>query len=234
MKKIIIAIIAAGLVGGTAMADILASWTFVGATPIPSQVANSYDTNLDDSGSFLDLTRGAGAPTSAGSSSFRTTGFRNDGISTANTDYFQVILKAASGYELSLSGVSAIFGGTSTYSAGAGASMQWAYSTDGGSTFSLIDSPVAKVGVSTAALAFDFSGEAGLQGLGDTTSVMLRMYATGQTTSGGWGFISPSAGGGVPGFEIEGSLAVVPEPSVFALLAIGGLAAARFARRRKS
>lgn len=229
MKKIIVAIIAAGLVGGTAMADVIASWTFTGVG-IPSQVADSYDANLDDSGSYLDLTRGAGAGTSSGNSSFRTVGFGSNGISTSNTDYFQVVLKAASGYELSLDGISAIFNGTSTYSADPGASMQWAYSTDG-STFTLIDSPVSKTGTASTYTDFDFSGVGSLQGLSDSTEVTLRMYATGQTGTGGWGYFSP--GGTTPGLVVNGSLAVIPEPSVFALLAIGGLAAARFARRRK-
>lgn len=234
MKKIIVAIAVAGLMGGTAMADLLASWTFTGSTPIVSQVANSFDSDLATGGSYLDLTRGAGAGTSAGASSFRTTGFQNNGISTANTDYFQVILSADVGFSLSLSGINAYFNGTTTYPVSPGASMQWAYSLDG-STFTLIDSPVAKIGVATTSTTdFDFTGVSALQNVAAGTDVTLRMYATGQTSTGGWGFFSPGgAGNEVAGLLINGSTQIIPEPSVFALLAIGGLAVTRYARRRK-
>lgn len=223
MKKLATAV--ALVVGMTAVsqADLLLEWSFSGATPVVSQVANSIDSRLDTGGSYNDLTRGAGAGTSTGNSSFRTTGFQNNGISTANTDYFQMIISGGSGYSLSLSGISGVFVGTTSYAVTPGVSMQWAYSFDG-STFTLIDSPVALVGVGPA--SFDFSGTAALQSIADSTDVTLRFYATGQTSTGGWGF------GGNSSLQVNGTLAAVPEPSVLALLSIGGLAIARFARRR--
>lgn len=229
MKKLIAAIIAAGLMGGTAMADVLADWTFAGSA-IVSQLGDNLDANLATGGSYNDLTRGAGAATSSGGSSFRTTGFRNDGISTANTDYFQVILSAAAGYSLSLSSIDAIFAGTSSYAVSPGVDMQWAYSLDG-STFSLIGSAVNKIGTGTSPVSFDLSS-AGISDVAAGTDVTLRFYSTGQTTTGGWGFASP--GGTTVGLTINGTTQVIPEPSVFALMAIGGLALTRYARRRKA
>lgn len=232
MKKLIVAIIAAGLVGGTAMADVLASWTFSGS-PVDSMAATSADADMASGGQYLDLTRGNGAPSSAGDNSFRTTGFRNDGISTSNDDYFQVVLAADSGFALSLDSIDFRYAGTASFSAASGpqgyAEMQWAYSLDG-SSFNLIGTPNQVVN-SQGNINVDLSGVGDLQDVeGD---VFLRFYASGNTTTGGWGFNSLTTGGGQPGLEFNGSLAVIPEPSVFALLAIGGLAAARFARRRK-
>lgn len=230
MKKLLGAIIAAGLMGGTAMADVLVDWTFSGAVPIVSQVGANIDANLATGGSYNDLTRGAGAGTSSGNSSFRTVGFQNNGISTANTDYFQIILSADAGYSLSLSSIDAIFNGTPGYAVTPGVDMQWGYSTDG-STFSLIGSPVTKIGTSSTVVNFDLSS-AGITDVAAGTDVTLRFYATGQTTTGGWGFFSP--GGTTVGLAINGTTQVIPEPSVFALMAIGGLALTRYARRRKA
>lgn len=226
MKKLLaIGAMVVGM-GVAANADVILSWTFAGTAAIVSQVANSIDANLDTGGSYNDLTRGAGATATAAGSSFRTTGFRNDGISTANTDYYQFIVSAASGYSLSLSGISGLFNGTTTYSASPGVSQQWAYSFDG-SSFTLIDNPVPQIGNGSS--SFDFSGTAALQNISDATDVTLRYYASGQTSTGGWG---PTGAGA--SLTVEGSLTLIPEPSVFALLSIGGLALARFARRRSA
>lgn len=227
MKTLIAAVATAVGLTCAAQADLLLEWVFSGSSPA-SQVANSIDSRLDSGGSFNDLTRGAGAPSSAANSSFRTTGFQNDGISTANTDYFQLVLSASSGYDLSLSGITAAFAGTTSFSVSPGVSHQWAYSLDG-STFTLIGSSQTRVG--NGSDSFDFSGVSALQNVAAGTDVTLRYYASGQTSTGGWGFFS--TGGTAPALQVNGSLAVVPEPSVFALFAIGGLAAARFARRRK-
>lgn len=232
MKKYIGLIATAFLASQALYADVIASWTFTVSTPVTNQVATTFDANLDSGGSYNDLTRGAGAAATSAGSAFRTVGFQNNGISTTNTDYFEIILSADTGYTLSLASIDAVFAGTGTYSASPGVSMQWAYSLDG-STFTLIDSPVVQVGNGTS--AFDFSGTAALQDISADTDVTLRFYASGQTSTGGWGFsgasaLTPSS----VGLTINGSLSVVPEPTVFALMAIGGLAIARFARRRNA
>jgi len=187
-----------------------------------SQVADTIIPNLDTGGAYNDLTRGAGAGTSAGASSFRTTGFQNNGIDTANTDYFQVFLSAANGYGLSLSSITAVFAGTTSFSANHGVEMQWAYSFDGGVNLTLIGSSQFRIG--NGSVTWDLSGTPALQGIAAGTDVTLRMYASGQTTTGGWGYIGDS------GLQVYGT--VIPEPSVLGLMLLGGLGVMRFARRR--
>lgn len=223
MKKLIIAAMVLGM-ASMAQADLLLGWSFSGTAPIASQVANdAIGANLDTGGIYNDLTRGAGAATSSGNSSFRTTGFQNNGISVANSDYFQFIISAASGYQLSLSDVTAnAYGGTAGFYTSPGVTEQWAYSTDG-SSFTLIGSSQQTVG--TASRVFDFSGTAALQNVGAGTDVYLRYYASGQTSTGGWGF-------GSAGIDVNGTVTAIPEPGVLALLAIGGIAILRVVRRK--
>jgi hypothetical protein len=225
MKKVLIAFVILAM-AGTANADLLLGWSFSGAAAIVSQVANdTIAANLDTGGIYNDLTRGAGAGTSSGASSFRTTGFQNNGINTANTDYFQFIISTSSGYSLSLSDISGAFAGTTSYSVSPGVSHQWAYSLDG-SSFTLIDTAQSRIGNGTT--LFDFTGVSALQNVTPETDVTLRYYATGQTSTGGWGFSSA-------GLDVNGSIvSSIPEPGVLALLSIGGLAILRFARRQKA
>jgi hypothetical protein len=169
-------------------AQILA-WDFFGESSPVTSTADLMNVNLAASNL---LTRGAGAPASSATNSFRTQGFQNDGIAVSNTDYFQFTLQAASGYELSISSVEARFRGTTTFAADPGVSHQYAYSLDG-TTFTLIGSPQVTVG-EPAQLTSDFSGVTALQNVPSGTTVTIRYYASGQTTTGGWGFHSPSAG----------------------------------------
>lgn len=229
MKKLVVGLMVLGL-AAAASADIILGWSFSGTTPIVSQVANdTIATGLDTGGIYNDLTRGAGAGTSAGSSSFRTTGFQNNGIDVGNTDYFQFIVSAASGYTLSLTGIDGAFAGTTSYSPSPGVDHQWAYSLDG-SSFTLIGSAVNRIGNGTS--SFDLSGVGALQNIGDGTDVYLRYYATGQTSTGGWGFFS--TGGTAQALALDATLSAIPEPSVLALLSIGVLGVARFVRRRQA
>jgi hypothetical protein len=120
----------------------IASWDFTGEATVSTSTAEVYDANLDASSL---LTRGANAIESAGGNSFRTQGFQNDGISTANLDYFENTFSAATGYQLSLTSIDARFAGTASFSNTPGVTMQYAYSLDG-STFVLIGTPFIQVG----------------------------------------------------------------------------------------
>lgn len=180
----------------------LAAWDFTGEATVTTSTAEIYAANLDSTNL---LTRGAGALASAGSNSFRTVGFQNNGIATTNTDYFETTLSAAPGFTLSLTTLDARFAGTTSFSASPGVSGQFAYSLDG-TNFTLIGTPFAQIG-NGAMLPIDLSGVSALQVVPDTTTVTIRFYASGQTTTGGWGFNSPSSG--QYGFAIGGAVAVV-------------------------
>ena len=213
MKKALV-VLAVLAIAASAQAAVILNWTFAGTAPIASQSANTIDANLDTGSGLNDLIRGAGAGTSAGSSSFRTTGFQNNGISTANTDYFQFSLSAASGYELSLNNIAGAFVGTTSYSVSPGVSHQWGYSFDN-SSYTLID--VAQTRIGNGNTTFDFSGTAALQDVAASSTVYLRYYASGQTSTGGWGFNSA-------GIQVDGDIVAVPEPATMSLLGLGALA----------
>ena len=216
MKKALV-ILAALSMAAAAQADVILSWTFAGAKTPVSQVADSIDANLDTGSGLNDLTRGAGAGTSAGASSFRTTGFQNNGIAVGNTDYFQFSLSAAAGYTLSLNSLTGAFLGTTSFSVSPGVSHQWGYSFDN-SSYTLIGTAQARIG--NGSTTFDFSGTSALQNVAASETVYLRYYASGQTTTGGWGFAST-------GLTVDATLASaapVPEPATMGLLGLGALA----------
>jgi len=192
-----------GLLASGARAASIASWDFVGQNSGPvSMAATAADSHLTNAPV---LTRGAGAAASVANNSFRTAGFKNDGISTANTDYFQTTLTATNGYTLTLSTIDARFSGTQTFVGSGGVSVQWAYSLDG-TTFTLIGSPAILTGtVPIIAPSLDLSGVSALQNVPAGTTVYLRLYASGQTTTGGWGFISAATAGTI-GLNISGGL----------------------------
>ncbi len=193
----------------TVTAPPIAAWDLTGSNNVATATATAIDTHLASSPV---LSRGAGASGSAGANSFRTVGFQNNGISTANTDYFQTSIKAVSGYTLSLSTIDAIFNGTQTYVGSAGVTNQWAYSLNG-TTFTLIGSPVIVSGtVPITSPQLDLTGISALQNVPASTTIYFRYYASGQTPTGGWGFSSPSAGS--YGLAFGGTLDIVTPPTI--------------------
>ena len=198
ISRVLFSFIAVVVVGAMrpAHAETILTWTFPVSSQV-SQVADSANANLDSGGDYNLLRRGDGAPATTGAG-FRTTGFQNNGIDTANADYFQIFLSAANGYALSLSGITGSYVGTKSFSADPGVSHQWAYSFDG-TSFSLIGDVTTRIGNGSS--SFDFSGVSALQNIAAGTDVTLRYYASGQTTTGGWGFSSQ-------GFTVDGTLSV--------------------------
>jgi hypothetical protein len=201
MRKIISTILII-LANGYVFSQI-AAWDFFGegtaTAGVVSSAADLWNVNLD--GSNL-VTRGPGAAASPGTNSFRTQGFQNNGIQLSNTDYFQHTLSSAPGFSLSLSSISARFSGTATFYAAPGVSMQFAYSLDG-TNFSLIGSPFIMTSTGNMPL-IDLTGISFLQNVPDNITVTFRLFASGQTTTGGWGYNSPSAG--TYGISFGGSL----------------------------
>jgi autotransporter-associated beta strand protein len=171
----------------------LQSWDFTGPGNVATFAATFTNSSLVTNASLSLLTRGAGASASSGANSFRTTGFGSNGISTGNTDYFEWQV-ASSIAGMSLQTLDARFAGTGGYFAAPGASNQFAWSTNG-TSFNLISSPFVMTSGSGAAMPqINLSGISELQNLGTNVTVSFRFYATGQTSTGGWGFNSPGAG----------------------------------------
>jgi hypothetical protein len=175
-------------------APALVAWDFFGegATSLVTSESEVLATNLD---ALRTISRGAGAAWSGAGNSFRSQGFQNNGISTSNTDYFQFQVSAVTGYKVSLQNIVVKLAGTDSYMGTVtnpgGVSMQFAYSLDG-TTFTLIGSP--SVTLDTGIPAIDVSSITDLQNVPAGTTVTFRYYASGQSTSGGWGFNSPVAG----------------------------------------
>jgi len=185
----------------TIIATPIAGWDFFGQNNIASLAATTLNSNLTSGG----ITRGAGASANSAANSFSTTGFQNDGISTANTDYFQITLTPGTGYQTSLSVINANFDGTASFYGSPGVTSRYAYSLDG-TNFTLIGSDVTSVSLKPAAV--DLTGISALQNVTAGTTITIRYYASGQTTTGGWRFSSPAAG--VLGLAIGGSVDLIP------------------------
>jgi len=179
----------------------IVAWDFTGegtVSAVTTSPADVFDSSL---ASAPVLTRGSGAAWSTGSNSFRTVGFKNDGISTSNTDFFEFALIVPTGKTLSLSTIDAKFAGTSSFNASPGVTSQFAYSLDG-VTFALIGSAVQST--STTLAQINLSGISALQNIPERTTLKIRYYASGQTGSGGWGFNSSASG--AYGLDIGGSI----------------------------
>ncbi|WP_152378472.1 hypothetical protein [Flavobacterium haoranii] len=170
----------------------IAAWDFTGegSTTNTTSTADVYNASLDASNL---LTRGAGAAYSGAGNSFRTVGFQNNGIATTNTDYFQFTLSASAGNTLSLTTLDARFAGTATFAASPGVSSQFAYSLDG-TNFTLIASSQITIGTPATLTQINLSSISALQNVSDAITITIRYYASGQTTTGGWGFNSPTSG----------------------------------------
>jgi hypothetical protein len=191
------------LTGSSTEAQTIAGWNFWNDNILVTKTATTANADLL---SPIDLTRGPNAPASTGADSYRTTGFRNDGISTANTDFFEVKLSAKPGFEVSLFTIDAIFQGTNTFAVSPGVSNQFAYSLDG-INFILIGSPSVIIGQPKALPQIKLNGIAALQNVPSGITITIRYYASGQTPTGGWGFFSPSATSN--GFAIGGTVTAV-------------------------
>ena len=202
MKRLISFLILALFLSTNTNAQI-AAWDFFGQSSPATVAATTFNTNLSTASSANLVTRGSGAALSSGSNSFRTVGFQNNGIAVTNTDYFQITLKPLSGFTMSLSTIDAKLIGTATFCVTPGVASQFAYSLDG-TTFTLIGSPQSSIGTPATLTQISLSGITALQNVPSTTTVTLRYYASGQTSTGGWGFSSATTG--TNGLAIGGAL----------------------------
>ena len=209
MKTCILFILA--ITAGTICRGQVAAWDVYGLSFPVTVPATTWNPGLVSSAGATDITRGPGAPASGGVNSFRTLGFQNNGISVTADDYFQVTLQPLPGYRLSLSTLDARFNGTSTFFTSPGVTSQFAYSLNG-VTFTLIGNPVQTTSLTLPQISL--SAITDLQHIYNGTTVTLRYYASGQTTTGGWGFYPGSAG--VNGLAIGGTVepVVVTAPAL--------------------
>lgn len=175
--------------------QVLAAWDFTGENAVVNSLADVY---LSTAINQPDLIRGALAAASTANNSFRTLGFQNDGISLSNTDYFQTEIMSFNS-TLSLTSIDAQFAGTSTFRAAPGVSSQFAYSLDG-INFTFIGAPIQTTSLILPQI--DLTSIAALQNIPLGTTITFRYYASGQTTTGGWGFSSSALG--VYGLMVKG------------------------------
>jgi hypothetical protein len=228
MKKTILTLVAVGTLSLTASAQNILVWDFFGANSTDRPTMDSTSNVLGTSVSTL--SRGATATASTGVNSFRTLGFQNDGISLDNTDYFEWTLTVTEPvFNISLNSIDARFAGTTTFANAPGVTMAYAYSLDGGTSFTLLDSFVL-VGTPSF-FSYDLSGVSALQNVTAANDITFRFYASGQTATGGWGFSNTELQ--AEGLVLTGT---IPEPSTYALLALAGagLAGHMIRRRRRA
>ena len=202
--------------------SVLAGWDFFGQSSPNTFAATTYNSNLNNTASQSTITRGNGAASSSGSNSFRTVGFQNNGISTSNTDFFQVRVTPVTGKTLTLTNINANLIGTASFYATPGVTSQFGYSLNG-TNFTLIGSPITS---SSLAINFDLSAITELQNIPSGTTVTFRYYASGQTATGGWGFSSPTTGSN--GLAITGFTSSIPAPSITSSLTATGTVGTAF------
>lgn len=190
------------ITGGAASGNILA-WDFTGEANGLTSDAEVQDDNMNSS---VTLTRGSAAAPSAGSNSFRTVGFGNNGIIITRDDYFEFKASPSTGYQMSISTINAVCRGTTTF--GASVQSQFAYSTDG-TNFTLIGSPVVTTnGGGDHNISVNVSGVTALQDVPAGTTITFRYFASGSTNTGGWGYYSSGAGN--YGLALQGAIVPVP------------------------
>jgi hypothetical protein len=226
MKKALLTGLCALSLAVTSNAQAILGWDFTGQSNQVTAASTFADTGIGASV----LSRGAGAAASTANNSFRTTGFQNNGISLANTDYFEFTLTITDpSLDLALASIDARFAGTAAFSAAPGVEMAYAYSLDGGASFTLLSS-FTQIG--NGASSYDLTGVTALQSVTSANPVTFRFFASGQTTTGGWGYNNLNT---QPGQAFGLVVNAVPEPSTYALLALtgGALALYRFRTKRR-
>lgn len=203
----------------TAKAAVLLEFDFTGSTNTSASNTQNSTANLLGVASST-MTRGNGISANNAANSFRGTGFSNPGIVATSDRYFQFSVNAAPTYSLTIESIFGNFNGTSSFSSSPGVTMQWAYSLDN-TNYTLGSSTFTRVGTGNS--TWTFTG-ADATALTDIDSVTFRLFASGQTTTGGWGLQSAETPGTI-GLAVNGVVAV-PEPGSFALLGIAGVALA--------
>lgn len=223
MKALIVVLLVFGM-AVTTQASVILAWDMSGQTGTQvSQVANVIDSNLDTSAGYNTLTRVGLTPAAAGNS-FNSSAWNTTATFTEGNKYLSFTLAPAPGYWITITSLQSTHNGSNTapntgrwgYRIGTGS---WVYESDWTVTFAI------------ATRTWDF---ADVSNIVDPIEFRFWMYGTtsiagGTSTATGTGRIANVAGNDL---ILNGSVTVIPEPGVFVLMAIGGLAILRFARRR--
>ena len=223
MKKLFIALVVVGL-ASVSQADVILGWDMSGQTGSQAnQLAGTIDGDLLTTAGLNDLTR-TGLNASSAANSFSSQNWNIGAFSDAN-DYISFTLQAASGFGLDLWSLDYRSNGSGT----APGTGRWGYRIGSGSW--TYQTEWAMSTTSTAG-SWDMADVTGI-----TDSVEFRFWVYGSTSitggassTGGSGRLGPNAAGN--DVVLNGTIGAIPEPTVLALLAIGGLAIVRFARRR--
>lgn len=238
LRTSILAIVAMFSVAALPQADAatIAGWNFTGVSGYGASPL-APNAGADANVSVVGLTRGSGVGTGGtaagnawGGNAWDGTSSLNDAVAAGKFATFSV--KAAPGYELSLSG----FDPYNIRRSGTGPTTgQWQYSLDG-TNFTSIGSSITwgsnTSGTGNAQSAVDLSSIAALQNVDDATTVTFRLANWNASGSGGtWYF---NGGGTVKTFTVLGTTAeAIPEPATAALAVCGLIGMAVSARRRQ-
>jgi hypothetical protein len=234
MKKILIALIGiASLYTANSNAQtVIAGWDFNGSNSSVSNPdpADSVSANVTVGG----LTLGSGLNSLLTANTFGGTGFTVNGTqSSAVTggDFVSFSLQAESGFTLSLNNIAAY----NVRRSGSGPTTGiWQYQIGSG-TWTDIGSEITWGAVITVSgnsqASIDLSGISNLQNVGAGNSIGLRIVSWGATSpSGNWALNQFQTGND---FIVNGSVAVIPEPSTWALIGLGSAIVLWRVRSRK-
>ena len=218
MKKTLLTILslAAISLAGVNAQSVILGFDFAGATN--TSAFNTQNSTFNAANVLSSqMTRGSGIGNNNAANSFRGAGFSNTGISLDGNDrYFEFTLQSAPEYNFTVNSIFGNFNGTPAFFTTTGVTVAYAYSLNGGTSFTQMSSfSLGAAGNST----YTITG-ADATALTNVSNVVFRMYASGNTTTGGFGLQS-AASPGTTGLSVTGSVDVVPEPSTWALIGLG-------------
>jgi hypothetical protein len=201
----------------------LSSWDTTGATGSEATWAGVGSPNVTPA----PLSRGAGITPSSASNNFGATGFTQEA-----TDYFELGLTIAPGYQAALDDLY-----IATRSSGTGPGSVGLYaSLNNFATAGTLVTTFAQSGTTYLNSIVDLSSLGPVAG-----TLTFRLYQIG--TSSANGGTSAAAGtfrigdyfdGSYSPLQVTGTVAAVPEPSAMLLLSVGGLSLLALSRRRRA